>query len=170
MTVGAALGSGGLLGGCSPALDWREVNFPDAGLVALFPCKPDRFERPVALPDGMVRMSLASCAADGTTFALSHVPLDDPARITPTIERLRDAARDNVVGRAEPVSEMVVAGMTPNPQARRWAIDGRRPDGTPVREEVAFFVKGLRVFQATVVGERVAPTTADAFFGGLRLP
>ena len=30
---------------CTPTLDWREVRPEASGLVALFPCKPDRHAR-----------------------------------------------------------------------------------------------------------------------------
>jgi hypothetical protein len=39
-----------------------------------------------------------------------------------------------------------------------------------VQEEAAFFVKGLRVYQASVIGERLSPEMTDNFFAGLKLP
>ena len=58
--------------------------------------------------------------------------------------------------------------MTPNPEALRLAVAGRFPDGAALREEAAFFSRGLRVYQATVVGARPAPQAVESFFSGLR--
>jgi hypothetical protein len=60
--------------------------------------------------------------------------------------------------------------MTPNPQALRLTVDGWWPDGTALREEAAFFSRGLRVYQATVFGAKPAPQATEEFFAGLRFP
>jgi hypothetical protein len=59
--------------------------------------------------------------------------------------------------------------MTPNPAALRWRIEGRRADGTPLREQAGFFARGKRVYQATMVGASIDPDAADTFFTGLKL-
>jgi hypothetical protein len=59
--------------------------------------------------------------------------------------------------------------MTPNPLAQRVRVDGRFPDGTQVRQELLFFVKGTVVYQATVLGARVDASAVDTFFEGLKL-
>ena len=48
-------------------------------------------------------------------------------------------------------------------------IDGSRPDGTPLRGQAGFFSRGMRVYQATVIGPRIDADAADTFFTGLRL-
>jgi hypothetical protein len=58
--------------------------------------------------------------------------------------------------------------MTPNSRAEKLLLEGRGADGQPVREQVVFFVKGLRVYQATIVGERIDPEAAETFFGGIK--
>jgi hypothetical protein len=60
--------------------------------------------------------------------------------------------------------------MTPNAYAARLRLDGRGPDGTGLSEQAGFFVKGLRVYQATVLGKTLPAEVADTFFAGLRLP
>ena len=42
--------------------------------------------------------------------------------------------------------------MTPNPAAIRLRVEGRLPDGKAVQEQAVFFVRGLRVYQASVIG------------------
>ena len=155
--------------GCTPALDWREVRSPDSGAMALFPCKPDRYARTVTLAGAQVSMVLASCSAGGVTYALSHADLPDPARVATALTELRAAAAGNIGGDASVIGAMSVPGMTPNPAAQRWRIDGRRADGTPLHEQAGFFTRGVRVYQATMVGPSIDPDAADTFFTGLKL-
>ncbi len=155
---------------CSPALDWRDVQPTDSGAAALVPCKPDRFARMVTLAGTTVQMVLASCSAAGTTYALSHAELDDPAKVAAALSELRAAAARNIGGAPHDARPFTVSGMTPNPLAERLAIEGRRADGHAVHEQAAFFARGMRVYQATVVGERIDPEAADTFFAGLKLP
>ena len=63
-----------------------------------------------------------------------------------------------------------ISGMTPNPQAARVSMTGRLPDGAAVQEQAAFFVKGLRVYQASIIGSTLAPDVTVTFFAGLKLP
>jgi hypothetical protein len=115
-------------------------------------------------------MELLVCSAGGSTFALGFVDIADPVRVTPALGELRDVMLANVNGAAGRVVPAQVTGMTPNPQALRLATSGRLPDGAPVQAEAMFFVKGLRVYQATVIGTAPAPQVIETFFGGLKFP
>ena len=157
------------LAACSPALDWREVRPPDSGLQALFPCKPEHMQREIALAGAPVAMGLVACTTGGATYALMHANVDDPARVTPALQQLRAAAAANVGGMQRVVAPMMVAGMTPNSQAERIEIDGLGVRGEAVREYAGFFVKGTRVFQATVIGERPDAAAVETFFSALTL-
>lgn len=157
------------LAACSPALDWREVRPPDSGLQALFPCKPEYMQREIALAGAPVTMELVACTTGGATYALMHAVVDDPARVAPALRQLREAAAANVGGTPRVVAPMMVAGMTPNSQAERIEIDGLGVHGEAVREHAGFFVKGTRVFQATVVGERPDAAAVETFFSALTL-
>ena len=154
---------------CSPALDWREIQPPESGAVVMFPCKPDRFVRSVTLAEQKVQMHLASCSAGGATYALSHVELSDPTRIAAALEALRALAASNVGGQATVMSPLNVPGMTPHPLAQRLAIRGGI-EGRVLQAEVGVFTRGLRVYQATVIGEKLDSQATDTFFTGLRLP
>ena len=54
----------------------------------------------------------------------------------------------------------------------RLHAEGNRPDGTRVVADGAFFVKGLTLYQATVLGADGGPRreAADTFFAAIRLP
>lgn len=114
-------------------------------------------------------MHLASCSADGVTYALSHAELSDPMRIAAALEALRALAASNIGGQATVVSPLNVPGMTPHPLAQRLAIRGGI-EGRVLQAEVGVFTRGLRVYQATVIGEKLDSQGTDTFFTGLRLP
>jgi hypothetical protein len=85
------------------------------------------------------------------------------------LDDLRAAAIANLgAASARPVPGRV-EGETPNPYAGRFEITGRLPDGGVVREQLAVFAKGTRVFQATALGARLDDQALEAFFGGLRV-
>ena len=153
---------------CTPMLDWRETQPPESGAVAMFPCKPDHFVRSVTLAQQKVQMYLASCSAGGATYALSHAALTDPTRIADTLEALRLLAASNIGGKATVLSALNVPGMTPHRLSERLAIQGGA-DGRVLREELGVFTRGLRVYQATVVGETLYAQATETFFTGLRL-
>jgi hypothetical protein len=71
-----------LLVSCTPAFNWREVGFDQAGVTALLPCKPDRGTRAVQLGGQSVQMNMAGCESGGAMFAVSLV--EAPAAAAPS--------------------------------------------------------------------------------------
>lgn len=156
---------------CSPALDWREVRPEFSGLVALFPCKPFGNARQLKLVGATVEMTLYSCTAAGTTYAVAFADVGTPDLIGTALDELATAAARNIGASAKTASmPLRIDGMTPNPHAGRSALAGQLSDGRRVEEQVAVFSRGLRVFQATVVGKQLDADAVETFFGALRLP
>jgi hypothetical protein len=58
--------------------------------------------------------------------------------------------------------------MTSNAEARRLEFVGRLPDGRAVTEHAVFFSRGLRVYQASAIGDRPAADLVEPFFAALR--
>ena len=154
---------------CSPALDWRETRPEGMALVALMPCKPSVYARPVRLAGAAVPLALYACSADGLTFALASAELGDATRVAAALAELKAAALANVGAAAPTTLALKVPGATPNPASVRVALTGKLPDGKAVQEQVAVFVQGTRVFQATVIGPQLPAEVADTFFDGLHL-
>jgi hypothetical protein len=163
--TGAVL-AGLVLAGCSPTLDWRQVRPEGWGLVASWPCRPTLQVRPVALAGPAVELGLLSCSAGGHRFAIASADVADPARVGPALQALGAAAQ----GVIESERAASVSGMTPQPAARWWRVQGQLPDGAPVREQVLLFAQGMRVFQATLVGPVADDTLARTFFDAIELP
>ena len=160
------------LAACSPALDWRESLAEGSGLVASFPCRPDRHGRSVVLGGKTVQIDMLVCAAADATFAVSFFDVTDPAGIGPALGALREALLSNVQGPIQgtgpQLTPLQISGMTPNAQSQRLAVVGRKPDGTALHVQAAFFTRGLRVYQAAVIGAALPSDAADPFFAGLK--
>lgn len=156
--------------GCSPTLDWREFVPEGTDISVSFPCRPDRSARAVTVADARVTMEMLACSAGDATFAVAFVDVADPARVGATLAGLRAVAVSNLGAPSPPVVPLQVRGMTPNVQSARLTIDGKLPDGASIREHVAFFARGLRVYQAAVIGVRPAPQAVETFFEGLKFP
>lgn len=154
--------------GCSPSLDWREFTPEDSGIGVTFPCRPDRQARNLALAGAVVRMEMLACGADGMTFALAYADVADPALVGPGLAALRRQAAGNIGAQAQAWQPYLLAGATPNPQTGRLSVTGALPDGSAVREHAAFFSRGLRLYQASVIGTAPTPAAVDAFLGGFR--
>ncbi len=155
---------------CSPTLNWREFSPEGSGIVAGFPCRPDRVERKVMLAGAARQMALLACEAGGATFALAFVDAADPAGVAATLTELRTVALRNVQAAAPQALPVQVPGMTPHAAAVRVSVAGRLPGGEAVRTHAEFFTRGLRVYQATVIGAEPPLPAVQTFFDALKFP
>jgi len=156
---------------CSPTYDWREARPEGSGVALMFPCRPAKTERTTRIGTAAVPVQLHSCSAGDAVFGLAAIDTADPVAVTPMLAALRAQTATNLAGTATEESAFSPPGATPNPRSARLAIVGSRPDGRRVVAQAAFFVKGLRLYEATVLnvdasGGREA---ADTFFGAIRL-
>ena len=158
-----------VLSACAPSLDWREVQEGDGPVVALFPCRPDRFERTVAVAGAQPTMHLLSCSVQGTTFALAHLDLSDPASVAPMLMALRAAAIANLDARSSHREPWRPPGATPSAEEGMLRVEGRLPDGATLRLRAAFFAYGLGAWQASVLARDPDERTLRTFFDGLRV-
>ena len=111
-----------------------------------------------------------ACSASDMTFALTFADVADPTRIGPGLEALRQTAVLNIAGQAPSALPYELAGMTPHALAGRLVVSGRLPDGTVVQEHAAFFTRGLRLYQASVIGAHPTAAAVEGFFGGFKFP
>lgn len=154
---------------CTPALNWREVRPTDAGVGVQLPCKPSVFARDLVLQGVTVRWHLQSCSADGSTWALAHGELSDPALVAPALHALHVAAQRNLGAEAAVSVSWSPPGATPNVQAKRVRMRGNLPDGRPMVQELVVFARGTSVYQASVLGPEVAPEATEVFFASLHV-
>ncbi|RYX91360.1 MAG: hypothetical protein EOO28_26075 [Comamonadaceae bacterium] len=158
------------LGGCSPAFNWRDARFENAGLTALLPCKPDRGSKPVVMAGRPVTLSMMGCEAGGAMFAVAMVDAGDAGKVTEVLANWQAATLANI--RAAPATNAVplkLAGASTAPAPSLVTARGQSANGKVVMSQAAYFVQGSQVFQAVVYAEKVNPEASDAFFSGLRL-
>lgn len=165
-----------LLVGCSPALNWRSVPLPDAGITITLPCKPDQATRTVELAGVPVELSMAGCDADGATFAVSHAALADPAQASAALRHWRAAVVANLgAGAAATAADTPYTpkGALPLPQSVRTVVQGQRADGSPVFAQGVWFARAagpqMRLYHAVVYTGKPRPELADQFFAGMVL-
>ena len=157
-----------LCAACTPALNWREIQPEGSDVFAMFPCKPERYARKLPLAGEAVEMQMSSCVVDGVTYALAYAGVSEPGKVDAALGELRDAAGRNLGGVIHEAGNAAVPGMTPNGLARRVSVAGSGARGESLQEHAVFFAKGLRVYQASVVGTKVDGEAADTFIAGLR--
>jgi len=158
-----------LLCACAPALDWRRVRPSGLDLEAMFPCRPATLSREVIVAQRRVEMTMHACATGGSTYAVGAMTVDDVRDVDVALGALRDAAAHNVGAVAGEAQAARVPGMTPQAQAARISVAGRRPDGTAVVEHLTVFARGPRVYQAMVVGDRPDAEAVSTFFAALKV-
>ena len=82
-----------VLTACTPAFNWRDVSFDQAGVTALLPCKPDRGTRAVQLGGQAVQMSMAGCEAGGAMFTVSLVQAPTEQAIPQIAQDLQEGSK-----------------------------------------------------------------------------
>jgi len=135
-----------VLGGCSPALDWRTVELE--GLRTVLPCKPDRAARDVVLGELPVRMSMVGCEAQGALFAISQVAVPAGTDAADLEQAWRNAALAQMQASH---SEVLTLPQRPqSPTVRLTRASGLRPDGSPVQASLAWVTNQGSVFHLAV--------------------
>lgn len=151
---------------CSPVLDWRDVRA--STLSAQMPCRPSVQARAVELEGRVREMTMMSCSAGSSTWAVAWIGDVAPAEVSALSDRLRRQALANVAGQGAQAVPLAVPGATPNAAAGRWRGSGQRPDGSALTQDVAVFSRGTTVFQATILSADAKVPGAEQFFGALR--
>lgn len=165
----------GLLPGCSPVYNWREVSLDPAPLRAMLPCKPDRAVRTVPLGGVAREVAMAGCEAGGQTFAVAHVHVDHASQ-GPEVMAQWKAVTFAGLRALPPADTAVVRSAGGGSPAVAQRSGGRlvKPGGEEVQVDAVWFAQGLVVYHAVVLGPVKPPAAArestDTFLEGLRLP
>lgn len=154
---------------CAPALDWREVEHPAAGIVALFPCRPQHHSRSVKVHNVDASMHLLTCSADRQTFGISYIEIPTAEATAPILAAVRAAATGHIKPTQVETVPLNVVGATLRPGATRTSIDGTTANGERMHLEVGVFASALRVYQATVFAPERNADAMDTFFAGIKV-
>lgn len=159
-----------VLAACSPAFNWREVRMDDASLVALLPCKPDKGVRTLPLAGAATMLRMQGCEAGGMMFTLAAAQVVPPTTdVSALLGHWKTALMANVQAAGAQDRNFVPPGARPLPASVLASFSGKRPDGSPVVAQVAFFAQGDQIYQAAIFSDRPAGEVAETFFSSLGL-
>lgn len=167
------------LAACSPTFNWRDTRPDDTRLALLFPCKPDKAEKKVALGGQPTNLRLLSCDAGDLTFAVTVADLGDATKTATALEQWQNATLLNM--RASPVAAsgdakadatqvtaFKLPGAALQPAAVMVKARGRRADGAAVSGQALYFAQGSQVFQAVMYADKIPAEAAETFFASLK--
>lgn len=163
--------------GCSPALNWRNVQLDGAGLTALLPCKPEHAVRAVDVGGRTADLALFACDADDATFAVSHMLAPSAAEADAALAQWRRAVlarwQAEPSGVAPATMPYVPVGALALPSSVRLAAQGRRADGDAIHAEAVWFARlegsGVRLYHAVVYAPSTRADAANTLFAGLTM-
>jgi hypothetical protein len=155
---------------CSPALNWRDVRPEGTFLVGLLPCKPDHGARVLPMGAKPLTITMMGCDANGATFTLAHVAVQDVNEATTVLTQWQAATLNTLRAQTLSAAPFALKGSSAQPAAVQVRALGVRPDGKPVSLQAVWFVAGGHVFQVAMYADQAQPEVAEAYFSGLRLP
>lgn len=155
-----------LAAACSPAYDWREFHFEDAGFTILFPQKPGRAERQLATPAGEVTMKMVSVRVDDTVFGAASadftVPPDAATQAAMHVALLKNL--DGTVVSDKQVNLGASGAVLTGREVIKHGTLGKSGAGGPdiqAQLRARFFVRGNRYYQIAAMGRAGAVQDAD---------
>lgn len=162
----ACLAVCGMLG-CTPAFNWREVQIAATPLQAMFPCKPEKESRSVAMAGVETVLHMAHCDTAGVSAAIGHARIADASLIQPALTQWRAATLAGM--RIAPSAAGGSAGEWSWAPAGALSVDatGSAADGAPLRLKAAWFARDGEIYAALWWGRSWSAEMADSFFSGL---
>ncbi|CAG9170325.1 hypothetical protein [Cupriavidus pampae] len=150
----------GALAACSPRYDWRTTVSSEGGYAALYPAKPTRAAREVAVAGRKLPMTMEAARIDDTLFAVGVVtlPEDDPALRQQALASMQAGLTANLGAHTDnPPQTRAVKVMTAvQPALALDAVEvqvsGISPqDQSPRRLTARLVASGRHVYQAVVL-------------------
>ena len=156
--------------GCSPQLNWRDVQPGNGGLALLLPCKPDQGDKIVPLGGRPTKMTMMGCDAGGATFAVALADVGDASNVPEVLTQWQALTLTNM--KATPATTqsrpLRVPGASQEPAPVLVVAQGQRPDGTAVNGWAAYFSKGSQVVQVVMYASAIEPVAAEIYFASLK--
>jgi hypothetical protein len=174
--LAALLAVAGVLSGCGPEYNWREVRPDGQGYAVLLPGKTADMQRSINLDGLTVTMNMHGAQAEGNSFVVATVRLPDaqPQTQRKAIEAMRAGMVRNIAGtehdvRALDVPVVDAAGHALGHEVATRVEARGQSRGKPMSLIAAFLARGDRAVQAVVVGEHLDRGQANTFVESLRL-
>ncbi len=159
---------------CSPKLDWRTVQSPQEGYVALFPGKPDRLERHIQYQDQDVFQTLEAIKIDRDIYSISalHLNQDQIGLMPQLLNQLKDNLLKGVG--TDDSSPMTTLSYFQTVDRQRlpvedYFLDFKSKDVPPQAMRVRWVIrinpsKGAWIYQVSVLHQEPVVTNIKEFF------
>lgn len=158
-----------LAAACTPAFNWREITIEPGALRAAFPCKPDKAERKVPFTrERELLVHAVGCEAGGVAYAVLWADSGSPAQAGNAMAQWKQASLASLQARIDGETPFELPGAPALSQSVHVRSSGKRPDGSALESQSAYFAKGGMVFQAMVYAPSLKPEATEPFFTGLR--
>jgi hypothetical protein len=156
--------------GCSPKLNWRDVQPGNSGLALLLPCKPDQGEKIVPLGGRPTKMTMLGCDAGGATFAVAVADLGDAPNLPEVLTQWQALTLTNMKATPSTTQSrpLRVPGAASEPAPVLVLAQGQKPDGSAVNGWAAYFAKGSQVVQVVMYASAIEPVAAEIFFASIK--
>lgn len=149
----------GLLAGCYPDLDWRELHSNDGGFAVMFPAKPNEVTREVKIGGTSLHWHMLSTEVNGMAFGVGYANL--PAEVDGNV--LLAAARDglvrNINGRISIKEPVTLPGLN----GHEFQADGAAQD-KPILLAARLLIGSNKLYQITFIGPRERSGEVDLRF------
>lgn len=158
-----------MLGGCDPALNWREVRSGDAGYTVLLPAKPSTFERSVDLDGQQVMMRMTAAETDDANFAVATAVIADDAQRAKALSAMQTAMARNIQGE---ITAQKTVMLKQGVSAVDMRVTGKAARSRkPVVMFARFLAHGSRVYQLIALGppEKLDAEAAETFMNSFTL-
>jgi hypothetical protein len=152
MTFFTCLCTAWLLLACSPSFNWRTVQQQGFDVAALWPCKPDRAQRPVPLGDQTLELHMLSCEASGYTFAWGSIQVPAGVDRAALLQTWQQASLNSLNAKPEQVTTWtptVRSGL----QASGWRAPGIRHDGQAITAHAVVLQHRNELHQLVIYGD-----------------
>ena len=156
-----------VLGACSPALNWRNVDF--AGIQAALPCKPDQAERPVSLAGIELRLAMVGCEADGGLYAISHLRLAQGVQAQAVIDAWRMQAMQSMGSTALPLTTPLPA-LGARPALTVYQASGNNPRGQAVQARWTWVQRDRDIYHWALYAPVIRAEMEEPFLGAFQWP
>ena len=156
-----------VLGACSPALNWRNVDF--AGIQAALPCKPDQAERPVSLAGIELRLAMVGCEADGGLYAISHLRLAQDAQAQAVIDAWRMQAMQAMGSTGLPLTTPLPA-LGARPALMVYQASGNNPRGQAVQARWTWVQRDRDIYHWALYAPVIRAEMEEPFFRAFQWP
>lgn len=149
--------------GCTPSLNWRDVQL--GRLSTLLPCKPDTATRDVLLTGQTIAMEMAGCEVGGSLFAISLVQAGNATQAPLLMAALRQASLAQLqISAVHPVANSGDAQTSFD-----VFVDGKSPDGSPLQARFKWQLAGAQVYQIAAYGPRLGPEQLETLIAEARI-